>query len=630
MIDFSFLEQLRLTLKNARDTLLNERNREGHWEGELASSALSTATAVCALSRLLKAPNADSTCDVDVATQQVSAGREWLATYQNTDGGWGDTTNSLSNISTSVLCWCAFAGVESQYSDTVQAAERYITEKSGSLETADLVRTVKERYGKDHTFSVPILTTMTLHGRLGDARRAWRRIPSLPFELSAFPREWFAALRLPVVSYALPALIAIGLVHHHQSPTRNPLTRCVRNVVRRRALKVLESIQPPGGGFLEATPLTSFVLLGLLNSDEYSSPVVAQGAGFLLRSFREDGSWPIDTNLATWVSTLSVNALVNDSDDAKVLSDNSSSHLTDWLLDQQYSERHPYTYAAPGGWAWTDLPGGVPDADDTPGALLALKNLKASDSTLDAVVQAGVQWLLDLQNSDGGIPTFCRGWGTLPFDRSSCDITAHGMRAWNTWRSELPKSMQPKVDKALTQAMSFLVARQRADGAWPPLWFGNQLAVNEDETNLTYGTSRVVLALAELEKQGTRLQQQSSCMKRGTDWLLTAQNADGGWGGVEAVPSSIEETAYALEALTAVAMIQAIPNIEQVIRCGAKWLIEHTNQGTNFPATPVGFYFAKLWYHERLYPMIYTVAALGGTHAYLSAETPATVMEPTS
>ena len=32
----------------------------------------------------------------------------------------------------------------------------------------------------------------------------------MPFELAAFPREWFAAMKLPVVSYALPALIAIG------------------------------------------------------------------------------------------------------------------------------------------------------------------------------------------------------------------------------------------------------------------------------------------------------------------------------------------------------------------------------------------------------------------------------------
>jgi squalene-hopene/tetraprenyl-beta-curcumene cyclase len=26
--------------------------------------------------------------------------------------------------------------------------------------------------------------------------------------------------------------------------------------------------------------------------------------------------------------------------------------------------------------------------------------------------------------------------------------------------------------------------------------------------------------------------------------------------------------------------------------------------------SPIGFYFAKLWYYERLYPRIFTVAAL--------------------
>jgi squalene-hopene/tetraprenyl-beta-curcumene cyclase len=26
--------------------------------------------------------------------------------------------------------------------------------------------------------------------------------------------------------------------------------------------------------------------------------------------------------------------------------------------------------------------------------------------------------------------------------------------------------------------------------------------------------------------------------------------------------------------------------------------------------SPIGFYFAKLWYFERLYPLIFTVAAL--------------------
>ncbi len=66
-----------------------------------------------------------------------------------------------------------------------------------------------------------------------------------------------------------------------------------------------------------------------------------------------------------WVTTLSINALGEDV--GELLSEIERNSLRDWLLAQQYLEVHPYTNAPPGGWAWTNLPGGVPDADDTAG-----------------------------------------------------------------------------------------------------------------------------------------------------------------------------------------------------------------------------------------------------------------------
>ena len=72
------------------------------------------------------------------------------------------------------------------------------------------------------------------------------------------------------------------------------------------------------------------------------------------------------------MTTLSVNALAA-AGDLGVL--DRQDDLRDWLLRQQGKERHPYTGAEPGGWGWTDLPGSVPDADDTAGAMLALNNV---------------------------------------------------------------------------------------------------------------------------------------------------------------------------------------------------------------------------------------------------------------
>ena len=81
----------------------------------------------------------------------------------------------------------------------------------------------------------------------------------------------------------------------------------------------------------------------------------------------------------------------------------------------------------------------VPDADDTPGALLALAKLcndELPEETRQRILRAaiaGTDWLLALQNRDGGWPTFCRGWGKLAFDRSGTDLTAHAPRALRVW-----------------------------------------------------------------------------------------------------------------------------------------------------------------------------------------------------
>ena len=103
--------------------------------------------------------------------------------------------------------------------------------------------------------------------------------------------------------------------------------------------------------------------------------VARKGVDFLVRSQRPDGSWPIDTNLATWVTTQSVSALAAGGRLAEHLGPLERTAIRRWLLGQQWQRAHPATGAAAGGWAWTDLSGGVPDADDTPGAMLALHSL---------------------------------------------------------------------------------------------------------------------------------------------------------------------------------------------------------------------------------------------------------------
>ncbi|HEU4689075.1 MAG TPA: prenyltransferase/squalene oxidase repeat-containing protein [Vicinamibacterales bacterium] len=582
------------------DRLLTRRAARDHWDGSLASSALATGTAVLALGIAVR----NGYPDAARLAPLVNAGVSWLVNHQNPDGGWGDTVISKSNISTTAIVWATLsdvAGREPAAGPAVQQSEAWLRRAAGDTSPESLRMAILRRYGTDKTFSVPILTVLALTGKLGaEARHSWRSVPQLPFELAALPHAWFQHLRLPVVSYALPALIAIGQVRHHFRPSRNPVTRVLRDRVRSTTHDLLHAMQPDSGGYLEATPLTSFVVMSLAGMRRTDSPVVQSGIRFLIDSMRDDGSWPIDTNLSTWVTTLSIDALGA----AGALPDEDVRAMREWLLAQQSRREHPFTHAAPGAWAWTPLSGGVPDADDTSGALLALRRLGDPDAGTVSAAAAGIRWLLDVQNRDGGIPTFCRGWGALPFDRSTPEITAHALRAWSEWIDYVDGPLQRRIDASARRAVKFLVRSQRQDGSWIPLWFGNESAARED--NPTYGTARVIRGLqSSLARDDTDA---ARCLQRGAAWLLKCQNSDGGWGGDIGAPSSVEETGVALEALGRA--VGAHDANRDALKRGLEWLTAAAKGECG--ASPVGLYFARLWYFEELYPLIF---ALGGIAA---------------
>ncbi|MCD8260915.1 MAG: hypothetical protein LUD15_04995 [Bacteroides sp.] len=169
-----------------------------------------------------------------------------------------------------------------------------------------------------------------------------------------------------------------------------------------------------------------------------------RAAHFLASTVREDGSWPIDTDLAGWVTALSVRALGNDIPDKE--------QLAQMIRGNAFNYRHPFTGAQEGGWGWTDLSGSVPDADDTSGTLVALHTLQEGAYTPE--IGKGIEWLLALQNNDGGMPTFCKGWGKLPFDRSSADISAHALRAFRLWYPVLPEGLQRKCRRSMAQLLT--------------------------------------------------------------------------------------------------------------------------------------------------------------------------------
>jgi squalene-hopene/tetraprenyl-beta-curcumene cyclase len=209
----------------------------------------------------------------------------------------------------------------------------------------------------------------------------------------------------------------------------------------------------------------------------------------------------------------------------------------------------------------------------------------------------GTAWLLDLQNRDGGWPTFCRGWTNLPFDRSGSDLTAHALRVLRNHANDLETRNEARIEPAIDRGFVYLTRNQRLDGAWLPLWFGNQYA--PDDENPTYGTAKVLCAYRDLDRLA------EGPAQKGLAWLRANQNPDGGWGAGQGTPSSIEETALALDVLV------SIEPGSPLVNSGLAWLVQKIEAGGLAIPTPIGFYFAKLWYYEQLYPILFSVAALG-------------------
>jgi len=587
--------------------MLRERGADGVWEGHLSSSALATAVAAFALHQV----------DPQGHRPLIGQALRWIVAHANADGGWGDTPQSRSNPSTTLLCRAALTAADPADADcraARTAADAWIARRAGSLAAEAIAALALTRYGRDRTFSTPILVMCARAGLLGPAVSAWRHVPPLPFELVAIPARWYRFVGLPTVSYALPALIAMGVAHHRNRRSRLPGLAPLRDALAPLALRRLARIQPASGGFLEAAPLTGFVALSLCAAGESDHPVVGRAVGFLTATVRADGSWPVDTNLKTWVTTQAVEALTGlpQADVARLSQTGVFAPVRDWLLRTQHRAPHPYTGAAPGGWAWTDLSGGVPDADDTAGALIAMSQLADSpDPAVSRAAEDGLRWLLDLQNRDGGLPTFCRGWGRLPFDRSCPDLTAHAVAAMQMWLDASPPKLRARLRTGMRRALRYLGRTQNRDGSWTPLWFGNEHAAHAE--NRTYGTARVLLALRRLDApaDAARLTVMREAAAR---WLQANQNDDGGWGGVKDTPSSIEETALATRALV---VFRAAP--DATIHRGIAWLQQNIPESEDWAPAPIGLYFASLWYWERLYPLIYALGACAAVTALFPA-----------
>ncbi|MBM7563455.1 terpene cyclase/mutase family protein [Paenibacillus sacheonensis] len=227
-----------------------------------------------------------------------------------------------------------------------------------------------------------------------------------------------------------------------------------------------------------------------------------------------------------------------------------------YLLDRQHTAlgdwkrnvRRPMA----GGWGFSDVNTINPDVDDTTASLRAVRGLQGAAPR--RAVDLGLQWLLGMQNSDGGWAAFERNidnplvrWVPLDgaedaaTDPSTPDLTGRTLEY-------LGRSAGLTRGVAFVRrAADWLYRHQERDGSWYGRW----------GVCYVYGTWAALTGLAAVGEPVDQPQ-----IRKAVEWLLGIQQPDGGFGEsggsdhvkryVPLAYSTLSQTAWALDALIAV------------------------------------------------------------------------------
>ncbi|MFC5648382.1 prenyltransferase/squalene oxidase repeat-containing protein [Paenibacillus solisilvae] len=221
------------------------------------------------------------------------------------------------------------------------------------------------------------------------------------------------------------------------------------------------------------------------------------------------------------------------------------SKLGDWQLQVQ----NP----VPGGWGFSHVNHINPDIDDTTAALRAIYGLRHLPSYREAS-NKGLQWLLAMQNSDGGWAAFERNnnhrfisW--LPLDGADDAATDPSIADLTGRTLEYAGGMLGLKNNLLfiKRAVQWLYQHQEDNGSWYGRW----------GICYIYGTWAALTGLSAVGEPPD-----SAPIMKAKEWLLQIQNEDGGFGEscfsdkakafIPLTASTLSQTAWALDALISV------------------------------------------------------------------------------
>lgn len=621
----SLAPAVRRAIASARENMLALQQPDGHWRATLETDVTITSEFVLACRHLGRADEARE--------RGVIA---YLSREQGAEGGWRIHPHGAVSLDATIKAYFAMKAAGVPASDERLVRARKIILDMGGVEASAV-------FTKIH---LAILGQMS-----------WDTIPVIPPEMMLLPRS--APFNIYEMSYwCRTILVPLSIIQSLKKPGALPAGRGVpelfttpdgatRTTLQRgndwfswkrlfymldRALKGLEPMGPrelrnrslalaerwmlhrlegsEGLGAIHPAMLNTVYALRMLGYD-WEHPALAKAWKDLLDLGVQDGdAWFMQPCLSpVWDTALAALSLSHSGSDAF---DEPLIQAADWLLEHRSTLAGDWRFEAPKApacaWAFQYRNDHYPDVDDTAMVLMALRKTSASDPALkERACADALAWVRAMQSRDGGWGAFDRNNDRLvlqhvPFadhgallDVPTPDLTGRALEL-------LGAEGAGKDDPAVRRALAYLRREQEPEGCWFGRW----------GVNYVYGTWSVLMGLAE-----AGVSRHDPLMTTATRWLLSVQNADGGWG--ESCDSYVDrslmgrgdstasQTAWAL-----LGLIAAGQGSSPAVARGIQWLLDRQESsgtwredhwtGTGFP----GVLYLK--YH--LYPLAFPLQAL--------------------
>ncbi len=607
------------SIRRAQENLIAAQDSAGWWKGELATNVTMDSEDLL----LRQFLGILDPVDLEQAAR-------WIRSQQREDGTWANFFGGPGDLSTTIEAYAALRLAGDPADDPRLVQARGFILGAGGIEASRVFTRI----------------WLALFGEW-----SWDDLPEMPPELILLPKwfplniyDWACWARQTVVPITIVATLRpvrplpFTLSELRTGVTPPPRKRDVvaraftlldrvlkvyqrspinpgRKLAMRRGAEWIIARQESDGGWGGIQPPWVYSILALnLLGYSLEHPVIVAAIegleGFLVREDGPDG--PVRRLEAcqspVWDACLAVIGLLDSgipADHPAVVSS------VRWLLAEEirvtgdWAVKRPHL--EPAGWAFEFANDIYPDIDDTAEVVLALRRIPDSVvAGTAAAVDRGVAWNIGMQSRDGG-------WGAFDADNTRrlveklpfCDF---GAVIDPPSADVTAHVLEMLAEQGLADSESgrrgqqWLLDAQEADGSWFGRWGANYI----------YGTGAAVPALI-----AAGLPREAPAIRRAVGWLTEHQNDDGGWGEdlrsytdpawAGRGASTASQTAWALLALLA-----AAPECAAVAD-GVRWLTttqredgswdEDLYTGTGFPGD---FYI-----NYGLYRLVFPLSALG-------------------